>query len=98
MAVEQGAIFDEFVEGGLLDDADVLVRSARFAKWNYNGTQKDSLFLRTVLVTDDGKEHEEYLSAGDLRFFVPSSDGTKAVPVGAQTKMNINSNFGAFIL
>ncbi len=98
MSNEQGAVFDEFVQGGFLDDADVLIKSARFAKWNYNGTQKDSLFLRTVLVTDDGTEHEEYLSAGDLRFFVPSTDGTKAIPVGAQTKMNSNSNFGAFVL
>jgi hypothetical protein len=97
---EVGATFDEFVEGGFgFDDVDVTVKAARFAQWDYRGKiPAPVLALKLDMVDAEGKEGEEFLSSGELRFFVPSSDGKKAIPVGNQAKLNINTNAVAFIL
>lgn len=96
---EVGAMFDEFVQGGLLDDADVLIKGSRFSTWDYNGKQPQPV-LAIHLSMEDGEAqvHEQYLSSGELRFFVPSSDGRLAVPVGNQSKLNLNTNAVAFLL
>lgn len=94
-----GALFDEFVQGGLLDDADVLVKLSRFSSWDYNGKQPTPvLAIKLVMVDGENNEHEQYLSSGEMRFFVPSPDGTVAIPVGAQKKLNLNTNAVAFLL
>lgn len=99
MANETGAMFDEFSTGGLLDDADVHIKSARFANWDYKGKiAAPVLALKLELQDAEGTVHEEYLSAGELRFFVPSTDGTKAIPVGSQTKLNNNTNAVNFLI
>lgn len=96
---ERGAMFDEFIETGLLDDANVLIRTARFAQWNYNGKIKDPILaLRAEMLDEEGKVHEQFMSSGDLTFFVPSNDGRKAVPIGKYQKLNKNTNAAAFIL
>lgn len=97
---ERGAMFDEFVEGGLLDDADVVIRTARFNVWDYKGKipPPGVLALRCEMVDHEGKVHEQQMSSGELRFFVPSSDGRKAVPVGTVQKLNKNTNAAAFIM
>jgi len=94
----QGAMFDEFVQGGLLDDADVTIKSARFVTWDYRGKAVPVLALNVKLEDGDGAEHDEYLSSGDLKAFVPSNDGKEALAVGSQTKLNSNTNAVAFIL
>lgn len=95
----KGAMFDEFVQGGLLDDADVTVKTARFVPWDYQGKiQQPVLALQLVLEDAEGQEHKEHLSSGELRFFVPSGDGKKAVPVGNQKNLNSNTNAVAFIV
>lgn len=98
MAEEQGAMFDEFVQGGLLDDADVTIVGSRFSTWDYNGKQPPIFALKVTMVDGEGAQHEQYLSCGELRFFVPSTDGKKAVPVGAAQKLNLNTNAVAFLL
>lgn len=97
---EVGATYDEFVQGaGRLDDVDVTIKTARWSQWDYRGkVDPPVLALAVIAIDPEGAEHEEYLSCGDLKFFVPSSDGKKAVPVGATTKLNINTNAVAFIL
>lgn len=96
---EVGALFDEFVQGGLLDDADVLVTGSRFSTWDYNGKQPTPvLAIKLTMVDGDNNQHEQYLSSGELRFFVPSTDGRLAVPVGNQQKLNLNTNAVAFLL
>lgn len=99
MAGQQGAMFDEFVQGGLIDDADVKLLSNRFVKWDYNGSQPQPVLALHVQMQDaEGTTHDQYLSAGDLKFFVPSDDGRKAIPVGAQTKLNLNTNAVQFLI
>jgi hypothetical protein len=99
MATEQGVVYDEFVQGaGRLDDVDITVASARWVSWDYRGKIANAVLALQVNAVDaEGTEHEEYLSCGDLKFFVPSGDGKKAVPVGSQVKLNINTNAVAFI-
>lgn len=97
--VERGAMFDEFVVSGLIDDADVTIESARFVSWDYKGqVQPPVLALQLWLVDGDGNKHDDYLSAGDQKFFVPSSDGRKAIPVGSQQKLNLNTNAVEFLI
>lgn len=96
-----GAMFDEFVQTGLLDDADVVVLRARFEQWDYRGKQAPVLALGLDLLDlrdPEAKVVDEHLSAGDLKFFVPSADGKQAMPCGAQLKLNINTNAAAFII
>lgn len=94
-----GAFFDEFVQGGLLDDADVTIKSARFSAWDYNGKIKDPVLALKVDMEDgEGTVHEQYLSAGDLKFFSPSEDGKRAVPQGTGNKLNINTNAVGLIM
>lgn len=96
---QRGAMFDEFVLGGLIDDADVVIQSARFATWDYKGqVNPPVLALKLELRDDENQVHEDYLSAGDLKFFVPSSDGRKAIPVGSQQKLNLNTNAVEFLI
>lgn len=102
MANEVGVLFDEFSEGGLLDDADVTIKTARFALWDYLGTTKPTLALQLVMTDAEGVDHTDHLSAGDLSKLVPSADGHKAVRAPENTsenpKLNKNTNATTFII
>lgn len=88
-----GAFYDEFSEGGLLDDVDVTIKTFRYREWDYNGTvQKASLGLQLQMIAADGTETVDVASAGDLENFRPSPDGKKAVPMKNTIKMNRNTN------
>lgn len=95
---EVGASFEEFSQGGLIDDADVTIKLARFTTWDYNGKTAPVLALQVNMEDAEGQIHEQYLSSGDLKNFRPSADGTKAVPNGDQTKLNMNTNAVAFLI
>lgn len=96
---EVGAMFDEFAQGGGgIEEGDVTITSARFGTWDYRGKSNPVLGLNLKMTDADGQEHDEWLSAGDLKFFVPSADGKKAVPVGTATKLNGSTNAAAFII
>ncbi len=100
MSNETGAMYGEFVQGGgALDDVDVTIVTGRYIPWDYKGKiAQPVLGLQLKIVDAEGGEHEEVLSAGDLKFFVPSADGKKAIPVGSQQFLNINTNAIQFIL
>lgn len=95
-----------FVEGGgLLDDVDVTVKQSVFAFYDYNGTvSPPSPSLGLTLVDPDGKEHDQFFSAGDAKYFSPSADdknpsdiGKYLVAVGDKTAVNNNTNLAKFI-
>lgn len=88
---------NDAVQGGLLDDADVVIREARFTLWNYNGAAKDTTALRVSMEDADGKQHEQYYSAGDPERFVPSDDGRKLYLTGTATALNASSNVVQFL-
>lgn len=90
-----GAFYDEFSEGGLLNDVDVTIKTWRYRNWDYNGTVAPPVLgLQLEMVEDDGTVTVDVASAGDLKNFVPSEMplGKKAVPVGQNKKMNKNTN------
>jgi hypothetical protein len=87
-----------FAQGGLIDDVDVTVKASRFELYDYDGkSQQPTLALHWTLVDSDGLESEQYWSAGDPKFFVPSKDGKEAIPVGSRTALAGGSNFAILI-
>jgi hypothetical protein len=99
MAGQQGASLAAFAQGGLIDDIDVEILDAAFAEWDYNGSiAQPALALGIQYATADGKTYDQYYSAGDLQYFVPSEDGSMAVPVGDKAMLNDNTNTAKFLL
>jgi hypothetical protein len=87
-----------FVQGGLFDDIDMRIVDAAFCEWDYNGTIDHNVLALAVQFEDDeGKTYDQYFSAGELTAFVPSDDGSSAVPVGNKSAMAAGSNFSMFI-
>ncbi len=82
--------------GGGAPTGNLLVQSARFALWNYNNTQKDTLALKLVLVDDTGATFEQYISAGDPSKCIPSPDGKSAVVISGEG-ITRGSNFSFFM-
>src|SRR5437868_4688184 len=84
------------VGGGLLDDADVLIKSARFQHFTYPGSDKTTTALMLILEDAEGKAHEQPYSVGDTDKFAPSDDGKKVLLTGTATSINAKSNFAQF--
>jgi hypothetical protein len=85
--------------GGLLDNADVIIKSARFAPWDYNGTIQTPVLAAkiTYINKEDQTETDQFYSAGDMKNFVPSEDGRQAIPVGTVAGLNESTNFYAWL-
>ena len=88
------------IGGGLIDDVDVEITSARFVTYDYDGkAEKPALCLLLQLKDSDGTEHAQYYSAGDTAYFVPSEDpkkpelnGITIVKVGEKENLNGGTN------
>ncbi len=89
---------DTYGEGGLLDDADVDIKEAAFVLWDYQGQAPQGPALGINFVDADGKEHDQYYSAGKINFFVPSEDGESLIPVGDKQGIQRTCNAAAFLL
>ncbi len=83
---------NDAVQGGMLDDVDVIIESARFALWDYNGKSKTVPALRVQYKDGEDKLHEQYYSCGDIERFVPSDDGKKLLLLGTATALSTGSN------
>lgn len=89
---------ESFTQGGLLDDVDVTIKEAAFTMWNYGGKIANMIpALGVSLVTEDGVEHDEYLSAGDAKYFVASEDGECLLPVGDKKGLVQTCNAAMFL-
>ncbi len=92
----------EAKSGGLLDDADVVIKNARFVKYDWpkkDGT-RGQLRLALALTVEPvmgGQEHIEYLSAGDLKFFTPTADGKGYDQVADKTALYKSCNAMQFL-
>lgn len=86
----------DMTAGGLLDDIDVVFESCSFVEWDYDGkiTTPVLAVLITMSYDDNGeaKSVDQYYSAGDLSRFIPSEDGSHAVPVSGARGLNSNTN------
>ena len=89
---------DTFTAGGLVDDVDVTIKKARFVEWDYGGTiPKPSLAACFEMEDDEGNEHIQYFSGGDLKNWTPSEDGKRLDRAGSATTLNDNSNLSQLI-
>jgi hypothetical protein len=88
---------NDAVQGGLLSDADIIIDSALFTLFDYNGTQAPSPALRVQFKDGDDKLHEQHYSAGKSENFVPSEDGRKLLLTGTATALNTGSNVYKFL-
>lgn len=79
MKVASFASPDDFIQGGLPTDFDGVAEKFRLVPWNYAGKREEySLAVRVDLVPDEDSGQDPFsafLSAGNLKHFVPSTDG-----------------------
>jgi hypothetical protein len=89
---------NQAAQGGIVDDIDVLIADAAFVQWDYNGAiDHEVLALGIQFQDDNGKQYDQYYSAGELTYFVPSDDGAGIVPVADKQMINDNTNAWKFI-
>lgn len=88
---------ETFNEGGagLIDDVDLVVKSARFGMFEYGKTGKRPALLFTF-TTDEGESLEEPYSVGKKEDWMPSDDGKQLLAVGASTSLHVSSKAGMF--
>jgi hypothetical protein len=79
--------------GGLLNDADVVIKEASISMFDYGGKRPDAVpAVRFLLGLEDGSEMEQYWSCGAASDWMPSEDGKKLVAIGKKTQLNSSSN------
>jgi hypothetical protein len=83
--------------GGAPDNVDTTIMEMTATTWDYNGSQEPSAFLLVKLKDDDGTEHEQYYSAGDLSKIVPSDDGACFYPAEGSSATGLNNNCNAYL-
>ena len=86
--------YGDMIPGGLIDDVNAIVVSARFVVWDYGQGKVEKTFLNLTLKPDDDEaEHEQYFSAADPDTWVPNEDGTSLVrPAESESTKPLNNN------
>jgi len=85
---------EDMVEGGAVPaEKNLLIESARFALYDYNGKAPPTVAAKLDLVDDEGTQYTQYYSAGDPLRFGPSPDGKTLVALGAAQNISKSSNF-----
>ena len=100
MANKKGASInpDSFIEGGLVDDVDARINTARWVSWDYNGQQDPSLALHLNFTTKEGDTYDQYYSGGDLKRVYPDPDTEGRTLLPEDAKLVIKSNAGQLII
>jgi hypothetical protein len=81
-----------FVQGGLLNNVDVEVTGAVFCRFDYQGHADEIPALRLdCKPLDGGNVAEQFLSAGNLKDWLPSADGERLVAAGEDTPQGLNN-------
>jgi len=88
---------EKFVEGGgLIDDVDCTIESARFEEFDYMGKATPVPALKLVIDVA-GESFDQYYSMGNLQDWIPSEDGTQLLQAGKATSIRLTSNGGIFL-
>jgi hypothetical protein len=96
---QQGISLAKFATGGMVDDVDLTIQDAMFTQYDYDGkVDHEVLALGVQFVDDNGKEINQYYSAGELTFFVPSDDGSMAIPVADKQMLSDSCNAARLIM
>lgn len=79
---------------GLLNDVDVTWVGLAFKEWDYNGSVPEAVPALEITMEVDGDDSTQvqYFSAGKLKDWVPSADGTTLEAVGSATGINKTTN------
>lgn len=92
---------ESFASGGMFDDQDIRVVTARFEEFDYQGHADEPVcaIAVTMVATDDedGDERVQYYSIGPLAKFTPSADRKSAVPSKEGTGINKSTNGALFL-
>lgn len=87
----------DMVQGGLIDDLDVLFEAAKFTIYDYNGKADPRVCLAIDMRDDEGGLHEQYFSAADPKHFAPDDDGQGIVAVSDKGALIKGSNYDGFM-
>lgn len=94
---------EDFVQGGLLQDVDVEVKGAVFEVFDYGGrttmrAEAPLALKMTMVPVGSQEEHEEYVSAGSSRDFLPNPDtsGDTVMSAGTSSQLRLGSNYALF--
>jgi len=106
MAEFIGLAKKDFVQGGLINDVDVIIKSIQYVGWDYQGAVADNVLavmMELGTLDEKGKENAEvavvqqYWSCGPKESeVIISQDGYKLMP-GSKTALTIGSNFYLFL-
>jgi len=93
----------DWVKGGaVIDDVDIEIVSARSCIYDFptadGRTSPPMVCVHLGLKTEDGEVHDEYLKAGDPKFFAPSNDERSIVTVGEKGALIENTKYALFIV
>jgi hypothetical protein len=94
---------DDFTEGGgLLDDADVVIKEARFEMFDYQGNvpPPGSPSLQVEMEFDNEGTPEttvENYSMGSAKDWEPSEDGCQLIAIGQATSLRMSTNGGIWL-
>lgn len=99
MAQQQGISLAQASQGGLIDDIDVEIMDAVFCEYDYAGSIDHNILALGLSLRDgEGKTYDQYYSAGELTYFVPSDDGAMAVPVADKQLLTDTCNAWKFLM
>lgn len=88
----------QFSAGGIIDDIDVNILDAVFIQYDYQGNIDHEILALGIQYQDDnGKTYDQYYSAGELSYFIPSDDARSIVPVGDKSMLAETSNAAKFL-
>lgn len=98
MAAQKAVSLVEFEKGVIIAEGNVVITSAEFTLWDYNGKSPvESPALHIGFTDVDGAEYDNYYSAGREEDFAPSKDGKSLIPVGKKAKVHEQTNLFAFL-
>lgn len=73
---------------GLMSDTEVLIKTARWGMFDYQGKSDPAPTLVLTCEVDDADDHVEYLSAGSADKWEPSEDGHTLRAIGTATHLS----------
>lgn len=95
---QQGISLAQSSQGGIIDDIDVNIIDAAFCEYDYQGAIDHNILALGIQLKDEsGKTYDQYYSAGELTYFVPSDDGGMAVPVADKQLLTDTCNAWKFL-
>ncbi len=83
--------------GGLLNDADGIIKEARYVMWDYNGNTPEQVAARLTIEQEDAEDVIQYLSCGQKFDGTPSDDGKTVDLNGKSTGFNENCAWIEFL-